>query len=507
MPTKKIKLSNYSPKTPIENSAVKFYELLSKFSECYFVGGYPRELLMSKILNKKYSVKDIDIAVKRKKGKDIKDFFEANNIEYKVLNENFGVYSVFIDSYDFQLAYYRKDGKTSDGRRPDSVKFVNNIKKDSSRRDFTMNAFYFNPIKKVVYDFHNGIKDIKKERIRFIGNTKRRINEDYLRILRYFRFKSKYAFESDFNDEITIKEYCNELSNISKERIKIELDSDLTLQNINLIFCEFDKFNILNELLPEFKRTQGILLKIDDNSIDVSSYILKCLKTFSSKTLFNVLKKYLYKDFDKLQNIKDIKEYIIDNFGIEILWSCFFYNLGKIIPEYEELENGETKIIFNDYEKMSYSIAMDIMRKYGFSKNSKEIISYLLNKDNYQFNNLKNKSDIEKKKIIFNDNFIKVIILNIVFLIADLDDEEEAEKTAEKEFGEYIKIYNETIEDKKKISKIANKALLEDFDFKDGQKYENIMIEISNAYIEGSIKSETGVIKFLENKTGKLYYK
>ena len=202
---KKLKLVDYVPKTQIEISAINFLKILSEYSECYFVGGYPRELLMAKFLNKKNTIKDVDIAIKHKKNKDIKEFFESKNIEYRILNENFGVYSVIFDGFNFQIASYRKDGKISNGRRPSSIKFLNSIKKDSKRRDFTINAFYFDPFTNVIFDFNNGIKDIKKERIRFIGKPEKRIKEDYLRILRYIRFKNKYGLNAKDKDIAAIK--------------------------------------------------------------------------------------------------------------------------------------------------------------------------------------------------------------------------------------------------------------------------------------------------------------
>ncbi len=503
-----IKIEDYSPKTQIESSAVDFLKILNEYSECYFVGGYPRDLLMYKFLNKKNIIKDIDIAIKRKNKKDIKEFFESKNIEYKILNEVFGVYSVLFNGFNFQVASLRKDGKVSNGRRPSSIKFLNSIKKDSKRRDFTMNALYFNPFLKTITDFNGGIKDIKKEKIKFIGKTEKRIKEDYLRILRYIRFKNKYGLISKDKDINLIKQYGKNLEKISKERIKIELDEILSLTNINSVFYELDKFKILEYLLPEIKKTQGIIYKVNDNSnSDIYVFTLNCIKAFSNKILFNLLKKYLFKDFGDLQNTKDIKDCIIDKYGTGVLWSCLFHEIGKLNPEYIELENGLKKIYFKDHETMSLSISMDIMKRYGFNKELKEEISWLIINHDSKLNELLDSNIVDKKKFAFNNNFVKLLILNFVFLIAEYDDESLIEKEISSKLLEFINIYNDLLQDKIKISEIITPEILKDFEIKEGQVSSQIINEMSNLFLEGKIKTKNGVIKYLENKTGKIYSK
>lgn len=503
---KTLKLNDYSPKSEIEKAGIELFQILSEYSECYFVGGYPRDLLFAKILNKKNTITDIDIAIKYN-NKDIKEFFDSKNLEYKTLNEVFGVYSVDFKGFNFQIATYRKDGKISDGRRPSSVRFLKSIKQDSKRRDFTINAIYFNPIHKIMYDFNNGIKDLKKERIRFIGKTEKRIKEDYLRILRYVRFKNKYNLNSLDKDIFLIKKHVANLDNISKERIKIELDEILSLNNINTVFYELDKIKILDVLLPELKKLQGVVYKVNDNyNFDIYAFTLNCIKSFSNKTSFNVLKKYLAKDFLDLQNFKDLKEFIINKYGLGLVWASVFHELGKINPEYIE-DNENKKIVFNDHESISLSLSMDIMRRYGFSKDLKEEISWLITNHDSKIKDFLDLDIINKKRFVFNENFVKIIILNIISLVAEYDDEAIVESELDKKFKDLIFLYNESIEEKKKILEIANNEVLKEFGLSDGQIYFQIINEITNLYIEGKIKTTSGVIKYLENKTGKIYSK
>ena len=102
---------------------------------------------------------------------------------------------------------------------------------------------------------------------------------------------------------------------------------------------------------------------------------------------------------------------------------------------------------------------------------------------------------------------MKLLILNIVFLIAEYDDEELVEKEMSVRLLDLINTYNESLQDKIKISEIANEEILADFGIKEGQIFYQIMNDISNLFIEGKVKTTSGVIKYLENRTGKIYSK
>lgn len=439
---KNLKLEEYSPKTEIEKSAVELIGVLSIYSESFFVGGYPRDLLFYKFLNKKNQVKDIDIAISNNKKKDFKDFLDANNIEYKTLSESLKVYLVKFNNFEFQVAVLRKDGKSSDGSKPKSAKFLKSIKKDSIRRDFTINALYFNPITKTISDFHKGIKDIKKEKIRFIGNPEKRIKEDYLRILRYIRFKNKYNLKTIDKDLLLLKKHSKNLEKVSKERLKMELDNVFYLNNIDGIFYEFDKFKVLDVLLPEIKKTQGVTYKIHDQvNPDIYTFTVNCLKNFSNKIFFNLLKKYLKEDFLELQGYRDVKDFIIEKYGLGIFWTCLFNGLGKMEPRHIDLDDGSQKIIFENHENITISMSMEIMKRYNFSKELKEEISWMIINHDIKVKEVLSLDLEARNKIFSNDNFIKIIILNIIFLVSEYNSEEAIDNEFDKNFGNILNIY------------------------------------------------------------------
>ena len=112
------------------------------------------------------------------------------------------------------------------------MEFTSNWEQDAARRDFTINAIYAD-IEGRIFDPLNGISDLQNGIIKFIGSPDERIQEDYLRILRYFRFFIQYG-KTDHDQNIirSIKQYINGINKISNERIFDELKKIVKLKNI-----------------------------------------------------------------------------------------------------------------------------------------------------------------------------------------------------------------------------------------------------------------------------------
>ena len=135
------------------------------------------------------------------------------------------------------------------------LSFVNWIT-DSSRRDLTFNAISMD-LSGEVYDYFNGIDDLKNGKAKFVGNADKRITEDYLRILRYFRFQGRVANPSwDMDTLKSIKNNINGLEKISGERIWMELSKILSGNHVKEILSYMDKTNSLK------------LINIPSNNID-----------------------------------------------------------------------------------------------------------------------------------------------------------------------------------------------------------------------------------------------
>ena len=214
------------------------------------VGGCVRKLITEE------KIDDMDIAINIEPEK-IKKVLVEQKIKFVETGIKYGTITALINDFKFEITSLRKDLST-DGRHA-KVEFTSNWEQDAQRRDFTINAIY-SDISGEVYDPLNGIEDLKNGIIKFIGDPNQRIQEDYLRILRYLRFYTQYN-KNKFHDEITIKAIKKNLDGlvkISRERILEELFKMMKLNNFSKLFeDEFCRFIILS-ILPQLRNYNRI---------------------------------------------------------------------------------------------------------------------------------------------------------------------------------------------------------------------------------------------------------
>lgn len=170
----------------------EFLKLLhQKGVEARFVGGIVRRFFLAELhpeLSIKSSDADYDVCVK---AKPIQLKFILIELGISVLQENtsYGTFKVQYKNYDFDLACLRQD-INSKGRHCNVI-FIDSFEEDSLRRDFTFNAISIDYSGRI-FDYHNGIDDLIKRKVTFIGEYKIRIQEDVLRLWRYVRFCAEF---------------------------------------------------------------------------------------------------------------------------------------------------------------------------------------------------------------------------------------------------------------------------------------------------------------------------
>ena len=169
------------------------------------------------------------------------------------------------DNLKLELTTLRRDLET-DGRHAE-VEYIDNWQLDSERRDFTINAIYLD-INGNTFDPQNGKIDLKNKIVKFIGDPQKRIEEDYLRIIRFIRFKIMYNFKVETTTLEAIKLNLNGIKKISKERILVELYKILDLKNFMNLNESTDLKEIFTLIFPEFKNLKRLerLIKICDFS-------------------------------------------------------------------------------------------------------------------------------------------------------------------------------------------------------------------------------------------------
>ena len=354
-----------------------------KGNKLMFVGGCVRKLLKKELVN------DIDIATNLSPD-ELKNILRENNINFIETGITHGTITVVINKIKFEITTLRKDVST-DGRHA-NVEFISDWEEDAKRRDFTINAIY-SDLKGEIYDPLGGLKDLENKIVKFIGDPNERIREDYLRILRYFRFYTQYNnHQHDIKIVQAIKKGLNGIRKISKERILDEFSKILNLKNFYELFnnefsCSviltifpqlkhYDRFraiqNIPNKIINRLNVPLILSILLIDNSDNCEFFLFKF--KFSNRDKKKIL--FLLNKFKKI-NVKElldekklVKLAYLGNAAEIIDLLVFLTFVSKEI----DVNTVEKRISFLDKLRLPvFPITADYLKlKYNFSE-SKEL--------------------------------------------------------------------------------------------------------------------------------------
>ena len=207
-----------------------------------FVGGCVRKYLTGDTID------DIDIATSLTTD-EIKQRFQNTNLKIIDTGIKHGTITLVSENFKCELTTLRKDIKT-DGRHAE-VQYIDDWVRDSERRDFTINAIYLD-INGKIFDPQMGSFDLKNNNVKFIGDPQKRIEEDYLRIIRFIRFKLMYRSTVEPTISEVIKLNLNGIKKLSKERVLIELFKILEIKNFSNINKDVHLKDIFSLIFPEF---------------------------------------------------------------------------------------------------------------------------------------------------------------------------------------------------------------------------------------------------------------
>lgn len=212
----------------------------------YFAGGWVRDHLMG------HPSDDIDIAT------DAPPDVILNLFPRTILvGLAFGIVVVVEKGHQFEVATFRKDINYVDGRKPTQIE-LSTAEEDASRRDFTINGMFYDPIEHVIHDFVHGAEDIHKKVIRTIGNPDERLVEDRLRMIRAVRFAARFGFTIDPDTQQAIIASADTLfPAVAPERIWQELNKMSRNANFDMAIVELHRLNLLPVIFPEL---QGVHL-------------------------------------------------------------------------------------------------------------------------------------------------------------------------------------------------------------------------------------------------------
>ena len=208
-----------------------------------YVGGAVRDDLLD------LPVSDVDLAT-RLQPEEVIRRLEAAKIKAVPTGIDHGTITAVSDGHSYEVTTLRRDVST-DGRRA-TVAFTTDWEEDAARRDFTINALSADPRTGEVFDYFGGADDLLERHVRFIGDPLKRIAEDHLRILRYFRFHARFG--AGLPDRAALDactERANDLMALSRERIADELLKLLGLADPSVTVMTMLERGILKPVLPE----------------------------------------------------------------------------------------------------------------------------------------------------------------------------------------------------------------------------------------------------------------
>ncbi|MEP6342471.1 MAG: CCA tRNA nucleotidyltransferase [Maricaulaceae bacterium] len=220
-----------------------------------FVGGCVRNALMG------YDVGDIDLATQLEP-MQVMEVLRAAKIKYVETGLSHGTLTAVINGVPYEITSLRRDVET-DGRRA-VVSFTTDWAEDAQRRDLTVNAIYADQTGALFDPTGEGLADLEAGRLRFVGKASERIEEDYLRLLRYFRFVAWYGGDAPLDKEALTasRDLKRGLKTLSAERIWSELKKLLLAPDPSRAVRIMSQQGVLETLLPEASNAQGLELYV-----------------------------------------------------------------------------------------------------------------------------------------------------------------------------------------------------------------------------------------------------
>lgn len=260
----------------------------------------------------------------------------------------FGVIVVFEDSTQVEVATFRSDIGSADGRHPERVEFSSSPEQDVRRRDFTVNGLLMDPRDGRILDYVGGQADIKARIIRAIGQPELRFEEDKLRMARGVRFAARFGYTIEPRTFAAIQKLAAKIGQVSQERLRDELTKMLTEGAARRAFELLDETGLLLELLPEVAKMKGVpqppQFHPEGDVWRHTLLMLEKLPAGAPRTL---------------------------------AWGVLLHDVGKP-PTFRPPSGPNDRIRFDEHVEVGVRVAEEICRRFRFSNDDTEQIAALV---------------------------------------------------------------------------------------------------------------------------------
>lgn len=450
----KISASAFNPRI-YEGAVTVVHTLKEHQHQAFFVGGCVRDVLMGLRPN------EIDIATSATP-EEIKKLFK----KVILVGERFGVCVINIDGNDYHVSTFREDVDYKDGRHPSKVLF-STPQQDAERRDFTINALFWEPVESKLYDYTGGLNDLHDGVIRAVGDPMLRFQEDRLRILRCARFAAHLGYAIDKVTYDAMSSIEDPVKGVSAERIRDEMDKMLKARNPSIAFELLYQVNALQKIIPELCAAKGVPQPPTYHPEgDVWTHTMIGLdlaaKELGEKDKHTVL-----------------------------LWAILLHDIAKP-STISHPQDENDRIRFNGHDVEGESMARVILERLKFPKKDMDDVCSLI-KEHMRYGKAqqmrkgKLRSLMEKEGELF-ESHIDLNYFDTMASHGDLSN------------WEYLKGEYELFKEQKSFPKpIVDGRFLMDMGMKPSPKFSLIIDSAREAQLEGDFKDKTGAKKFVKN--------
>ena len=425
--------------------------------EAYLVGGCVRDLFLD------HEPKDYDVATSATPDQ-VGALFEKT-IE---VGKAFGVIIVVHDGHEVEVATFRTEKMYRDGRRPDSVEF-SSPEEDAQRRDFTINGLFYDIEKDEYLDFVDGVDDLRRGVLRFIGDPVQRIQEDYLRILRAVRFRHRFQLEYASELREILQQQASLVADISGERIKQELDRMLLDPHRGVAFAEMEELRILDKILPELTD-------------------LKSLQTHSDQ----------HQEPNVLEHSFSVIAQLRPGVSLRCAWASLCHDMGKVPTAVLE----DDRMHFPDHAEVGAQIFGAIADRLKFSKKDKEDIQWLIH-HHHIFDQWEDMSRSRQLHYYDDERFQDLLNLHRADIFgatpADFSDRTPLREQLETIQEDYYQVLSDEQLPKHKEEFLSGEEIMEMLEIPKGPKIGEIKKQLREAQLHGEVKSKQEAEAFVKS--------
>lgn len=407
----------------------------------YLAGGCVRDRLLG------MTPQDYDIATSAPP-----EAVQALFPNHVAVGAHFGVILVRLPEGKYEIATFRQDGPYRDGRHPESVSFTD-AAHDAQRRDFTINALFYDTVTESVIDYVGGQADLRAGIIRCVGVAERRFEEDHLRMLRAVRFAARFGYAIEEGTFHALLALAPQIHHTSAERIRDELVMMLCEGRARRAFELLDASGLLREILPEVSAMKGVAQPPEYHPEgDVFIHTLLLLEQLRAPTA-------------------------------TLAMGALLHDVGK-----PSTQTFEDRIRFTHHDKVGARMAEAICRRLRFSNEQTERIVWLV-AQHMRLSAIPDMREAKRRRFVREEGFEELLQLCEMDCLASHRDTS---------IVEWVRSYREALTPEA----VRPKPLLSGHDlialgYAPGPRFREMLTALEDAQLEGRIASREAAITLL----------